>query len=167
MQENQPGAFICHSHKDRKHLEELRAHLTGPEHQHQLTIWSSQDIEPGARWQQEIDARLASATVAVLLVSSEFLASPFIRQQELPVLFRRAQEGKILLLSVILRECLFDDSPLAKYQPLNSQPVARLPKARRDVAWTKIVAQITAALLPVNEMGKRSNTDDSAEVTDA
>jgi hypothetical protein len=148
MPENPFSAFICHSHKDRKHLEELRAHLTFPEHQHQLQIWSSQDIESGARWQQEIDARLATATVAVLLVSSEFLASPFIRQQELPILLQRAREGKLRLLSVLLRECLFNDSPLAKYQPLNTQPLGGLPKARRDVAWTGIAAQITAALLP-------------------
>lgn len=114
MAENPLSAFICHSHKDRKHLEELRAHLTFPEHQHQLRIWSSQDIAPGARWQQEIDARLATATVAVLLVSSEFLASSFIRQQELPILLQRAREGKLRLLSVLLRECLFKVGTLQK-----------------------------------------------------
>lgn len=148
MSEHQFSAFICHSHKDARYLEELRAHLTFPEQHYRLTIWSSQDLEPGARWRQEIDARLASATVGVLLVSAEFLASPFIRQEELPVLLQRAAEGKLVLLSVILRESLFDDSPLAKYQPLNSQPVAGLPKARREVAWTRIATQIIAALLP-------------------
>ncbi len=151
MPENQLRAFICYSHKDLKYLEELRSHLTFPERHYQLHIWSSQDIEPGARWRRELDAALASATVAVLLVSAEFLSSPFIIREELPVLLQRTVEGKLRLLSVILRECLFDDSPLAKYQPLNTQPLGGLPKARRDVAWTKIAAQITAALLPTEE----------------
>jgi hypothetical protein len=120
MPDNLLSAFICHSHKDRKHLEELRTHLTFPEQHYQLTIWSSQDIAPGARWREEIDARLASATVGVLLVSADFLSSPFIVKEELPVLLQRAQNGQLRLLSVILRECLFTDSPLARYQPLNS-----------------------------------------------
>jgi hypothetical protein len=148
MSENQFSAFICHSHKNARYLEELRTHLTFPEQHYQLTIWSSQDLELGARWRKEIDERLASATVGVLLVSADFLASPFIRQEELPVLLQRAAEGKLVLLSVILRESLFHDSSLAKYQLLNSQPVAGLPKARREVAWTRIAAQIIAVLRP-------------------
>lgn len=148
MPENPLSAFICHSHKDKTSLEELRRHLALSEYQHQLQIWSSQDIEPGARWQQEIETRLATATVAVLLVSSEFLASPFIRQQELPILLQRAAEGKLRVLPVLLRESLFEDSPLATYRPLNSRPLAGLPKARREVAWTRVAAQIIAALHP-------------------
>lgn len=59
------------------------------------------------------------------------------------------------VLSVLLRESLFEDSPLATYQPLNSQPVAGLPNARREVAWTRIATQIIAALLPAKaERGK-------------
>lgn len=148
MPENQSAAaFICHSHEDAAYLKQLLEHLALAKQQG-LAIWSSQDIPSGARWQLAIETALANTTVGILLVSASFLASPFIRQQELPVLLRKAEEGKLRLLSLIWRECGWRDSLLAKYQPLNSQPLASLPKPRREATLAQIAAQITEALRP-------------------
>jgi len=50
------------------------------------------------QWRQEIDAALASAQVAVLLVSPNFLASNFIVNEELSYLFDAAQQRRVRLL---------------------------------------------------------------------
>ena len=142
-----PAAFICHSHLDTPYLEQLLEHLTLAKHQHKLTIWSSQDIASGGKWREAIDTALAEATVGILLVSASFLASSFIREQELPILLQKAETGQLRLLSIIWRECLYLDSPIAKYQPLNAKPLAYLSKSRREEALSQIAAQITAALL--------------------
>ena len=90
-----PVAFICHSHLDTPYLEQLLEHLALAKHQHELTFWSSQDIASGGRWREAIDAALASATVGILLVSASFLASSFIREQELPILLQKAEAGQL------------------------------------------------------------------------
>ncbi len=145
-----PAAFICHSHLDTPYLEQLLEHLALPKRQHGLTIWSSQDIASGAKWREAINAALASATVGILLVSASFLASPFIREQELPIL-QKAEAGQLRLLSIVWRDCLYQDSLLAKYQPMNTKPLAYLSKPRREEALTSIAAQITAAMLQTEE----------------
>lgn len=148
MQEKKPGsAFICYSHKDKRYLEILRNHLKYVEGKYHLNIWDDQSIEPGMKWRQTLDVALASANVAVLLVSAEFLSSTFIAQEELPVLLKAAQGGKLTLLSLVLRPCLFDETPLAKFPTLTNQPLTMLSSKRQKEAWTSIAAQIMAALL--------------------
>jgi hypothetical protein len=51
---------------------------------HGLKIWSDHEIPMGATWREEIEKALEWAQIAVLLVSSDFLASSFIEKNELP-----------------------------------------------------------------------------------
>jgi internalin A len=152
MQEGpQPSAFISYSHKNKKELAELRKHLKYLEQKNQLNIWDDKSIQPGAKWRQAIETALASAKVAVLLVTAEFLASDFIAKEELPVLLKAAQEGKLTLLSIIVSPCLFDETLLAEFQTANDQPLALMSKGKREEAWTQIAKKITTALLQATE----------------
>lgn len=152
MQEGQQSqAFISYSHKNQKDLAALRTHLKYLEQKNQLSIWDDKSIRPGAKWRQAIEAALAEAKVAVLLVSAEFLASDFITEVELPVLLQAAQEGKLTLLSIIISPCLIHETPLAEFQMLNTQPLSLLSKGKREEAWTQIATKITAALLQTTE----------------
>ncbi|MDA0922011.1 MAG: NACHT domain-containing protein, partial [Planctomycetota bacterium] len=47
--------------------------------------WWDGDIDPGEGWKEEIDKALAECHFGLLLVSPEFLASPFITEKELPI----------------------------------------------------------------------------------
>jgi hypothetical protein len=58
--------------------------------------------------------------VAVLLVSVDFLASKFIAEEELPPLLKAADKGEVKILPVILMPSGFENSPLAKFQAINS-----------------------------------------------
>ena len=54
-----------------------------------LEVWVDRVIATGREWRPEIEAAIARADVALLLVSSDFLASTFIVEQELPALVAR------------------------------------------------------------------------------
>ena len=93
-------------------------------------------ISTPADWHQTIQAALQETAVAVLLISPDFLASDYIRQQELPDLLRAREEGELDLACLYVRDSGVDDDDaafevtlstgetlsvkLTKYQGLNS-----------------------------------------------
>src|SRR5262245_5121414 len=77
--------FISYARKDnessapeQRWLDRLLEHLTPLELQGEMTIWSDKEVEIGEDWHGKIQAQLRTAKVAVLLVSSAFLASKYI-----------------------------------------------------------------------------------------
>jgi hypothetical protein len=65
-------------------------------------VWTDGRLQGGDRWREEISAALDAATVAVLLISQEFLASEFVREEELPRILERQAGGSLAVLPVYL-----------------------------------------------------------------
>ncbi len=80
------NVFISYSHKDKKWLERLQAHLKPLERAGLVDRWDDTRIEAGDEWRKEIRQALDAARVVVLLVSADFMASDFIAKDELPPL---------------------------------------------------------------------------------
>lgn len=89
-------------------LDRLRTHLKPLEFDGQLTICSDLEITIGDDWREHIQTHLKGAHAAVLLISSNFMASEFIRNSELPVLLRRAKEQGPNILPVLVGPSRFD-----------------------------------------------------------
>ncbi len=141
--------FISYSHKNKRELEMLRTHLKYLEEKYVLNVWDDQSIQPGMKWREEIERARQAAKVAVLLVSAEFLASEFIAQQELPVLLKAAESGTLTLISVVLSTCLFDETPLTKFQAFE-KPLNGMTKAKREATLGQVAKRVAAALLQAN-----------------
>jgi tetratricopeptide (TPR) repeat protein len=153
--------FIGYSPKDNKFLEELIAHLSPLERAGHVKAWSDKQIQPGAKWLDKIEEEIASAGVAVLLVTKDFLASDFIHEQELGPLLAQAQRGGVRILWVPVRACAYEETPLKLYQPVidPDKPLAEMRPAERDKAWVTICGEIKRAIEPP------SRSSESADVT--
>lgn len=118
--EKRQSVFISYSHCDREYLDRLLVHLRPLEKEGMIDLWVDTRIRPGDRWKKEIEKALARATVAVLLVSADFLASDFITDNELPPLLRNAEEKGTRIIPLILKPCRFTrDKDLRHFQAIN------------------------------------------------
>lgn len=138
--------FISYSHKDKKFLDELLAHLKPLERVGRVSAWSDQQIQPGSKWLEEIKKALASTKVAVLLVTKDFLASDFIQQNEIAPLLKAAHEDGVAIQWVLVRDCNWKKTALKDYQAAYSpdKPLAGKTLSR-DSAWVAICETIEKA----------------------
>ncbi|HMI89790.1 MAG TPA: NB-ARC domain-containing protein, partial [Polyangiales bacterium] len=83
--------FVSYSHADKVWLERLRIILKPYPVYEQL--WIDPYIPVGERWERAIEAALQRAEVGLLLLSTDFLASDFILDKELPAL-RQASDAQ-------------------------------------------------------------------------
>lgn len=136
--------FVSYSHKDRNLFKEFKTMLAPAIQKGIVDLWDDQKIQPGAVWKEEIQQALASARVAVLLVSQNFLASEFITNQELPPLFKAAQQDGITIFWIYLSSCLYEQTEIASYQAAHdvSRPLDQLTKARRQALFSEICAKL-------------------------
>jgi len=148
MSEQRSHIFISYSHKDEPWLKRLLIMLKPATRAGTVTIWTDTQIKPGAKWRDEIHAALDQANVAVLLVSSDFLASDFIATEEFPVSLSAAEKRGLSILWVPISACLFELTQIADYQavsnpskPLDALSAADLNRELADIA-RKIIAAV-------------------------
>jgi hypothetical protein len=138
--------FISYSHRDKKFLDELLAHLKPLERAGRISTWSDVQIQPGSQWSEQIQKALASTKVAVLLVTKDFLASDFIQQSELGPLLRAAKEDGVAIRWVLVRDCNWKKTPLKDYQAAYPPDKPLAGKSwSRDSAWVAICEAIEEA----------------------
>jgi hypothetical protein len=141
--------FISYSHKDQKFLNDLLTHLKPYLRKGTFPAWSDEQIKPGSQWFDEIKSALAKTSVAVMLVSSDFLASDFIHEHELGPLLKEAEAGGVTILWVLIRDCSYEETLLEPYQAVVSPPgksFASMTKAKRDTAWKAVCKAIKEAV---------------------
>lgn len=142
------GIFISYSHKDEKWLTTLLTFLRPYTRGEKITVWSDQQIQPGANWEKEIKSNLNSCRVAVLLVSANFLASDYIVEKELPTLLQRREEGELIIYWIAVSHSAYRTTELAEIQSANtpSKPLDELLKPERDRVFVEITEKIANAM---------------------
>ena len=140
--------FISYSRKDKDWLERLQTMLV-PLIRAGIKVWADPEIKPGEEWKKAIEQALARTKVAVLLVSSDFLASRFILENELPPLLEAAKNEGLTILWVPVRPSYYRRTVIASYQAAHppASPLSKLDHANQEDALVSIVEKIEAALL--------------------
>lgn len=150
--ETTPNIFISYSHADqtiRKKLETALKALLIDRHA-DLNIWSDLQIAAGSDWQAELEQAISEASVAILLITSNFLASDFIQNSELPRLLERRQKEGLILFPILAKACPWEAVGwLSRIQliPRDNKAVWRSGGRYVDEELTAIVLEVRTALM--------------------
>ena len=115
--------FISYSHADIAWKNRLLLHLAPLIRDRTIQVWHDGMIAAGEKWASEIEQALSRASVAVLLATPDFLASPFITRKEIPDILTAAANRGLTILWISVKPCLYEETPLK-----------RLPGHERSVA---------------------------------
>lgn len=142
----QGKVFVSYSHDDKRYLPELHTHLRPLIRKGVVSLWDDTKLKAGERWNEIIRDTVATAEVAILLVSPSFLASDYIVEKELEPLLDPDQSRKLKVIAVLIRPTSLPPV-LAGIQFVNyDDPLASKRKYNRDKIWNKVEKEIRAAL---------------------
>jgi hypothetical protein len=144
--------FFSYADEDEQVKDELVKHLSILKRQGVITAWHNRKITAGTEWAGEIDTHLNTASVILLLISSDFLASDYCYDIELARAMERHASGEACIIPVILREVDWKGAMFGKLQalPKNAEPITNW--VNRDQAFADVARGIREA---VEQLKKR------------
>ena len=112
--------FISYSHMDEAWKDRLVTHLRVFEKEGLLETWDDRRIWGGEDWFSEIEKAMARSSVALLLISADYLTSDFILREELPKLLEQRRQNGLIVFPVIVRPCAWKD--ISWLSAINARP---------------------------------------------
>ena len=134
--------FISYSHLDNSFLKDVQRHFKP--FLNEIDYWDDSKITPGKKWKEEIRKAIKETKIAILLVSTDFLGSDFIANDELPPLLELAEKEGAVILIVILKPCLFEEfDELNQFQAMNApdNPVSKMGINEKEELFVNLVRQ--------------------------
>ncbi len=151
--------FYVYAHADEKLRQKLEIHLSTLSRQGFITTWHDRQIMPGTHWKQALDDHLNTASVILLLISPDFLASDYCYSVEMRRALARHEEGNACVIPILLRPVDWESSLFSILQalPRNAKPVTSW--SNYDAAFTDITKGIRRV---IETFGRTSSTTHSS-----
>lgn len=150
--------FISYSHNDKAIFAEFKKNLDPGESRDLLDVWEDTRIEPGTKWAPQIRKALDSARVALLLVSSDYLDSKFIRDEELRLVLARAERQALSLYWVPVRASLSENAGLKQWQAAPGcnpeRPLDRMKRPEREQVIVDVCRKILDKMGPLPSISR-------------
>jgi hypothetical protein len=130
--------FLSYANEDEALLRKLETHLSLLKRQHLISIWHNRQTSPGSDWGQERESHLQQASLILLLVSSDFLASDSCYDVEMQQALERYEANGARVIPLILRPCTWRTAPFGHFAclPHNGTPVTMWDN--EDAAWNDV-----------------------------
>ena len=160
--------FISYSHKDEDWKDRLQEQLGALAREGYFSVWDDRQIDLGGDWFAEIKRELNQAKVAVMLVSASFLNSSFILTEEIPIMLRRRQQDGMILITLIIKPCAWQDIPWLSAIPgghKDNVALSGLSEHDQDQALADLARDIKAILHPSITNPTTHQTPDSQSAT--
>ena len=160
----QPRIFVSYSHADTKHMDRLLVHLAPLKSAADLEIWTDEQIAGGDAWAPAIDQAISNATLAIFLVTADFLNSDFITRKEVPSLLERRQNEGLRLYPILAKPCAWQAIQwlsAIQIRPTGAKPVWRSGGRYAEDELARIVLELLA-IIQLAIQAERSATDEAS-----
>jgi len=140
---NQPvKIFISYSHLDDKFRAQLGQHLTPLEHNKLIDVWHDRRISPGTEWANEIDDKINSSKIILLLIYINFINSTYCYGIEMERALERHANREARVIPIILSSSDWQSLSFGKLNalPEDGRPVASFRD--RDTVFMNIAKAI-------------------------
>ena len=140
-----PKIFISYSHKDSSYKDLILKHLSVLSAKNEVSLWSDRKIQPGHDWYEEITKAISDSNIALLLISADFLTSPFVSKEEIPRLLKRQKSSNLKIIPIIIRACAWQQIPFLSNLPVfpkDGIPFSSLFDSEREKSITDLVEMI-------------------------
>lgn len=143
--------FCSFADADRPLLEQLEQHLSLLRHQGLITIWHQRQIHAGTNWKRIVKHHLNTASVILLLISSDFLASDYCYSIEMQYAIQRHHTNEARVIPILLRPADWQETPFGKLKvlPSNGKPISTWNN--RDSALLDVTRGIRAAIEEIQQ----------------
>ena len=140
------SVFFSYSHKDEALRDQLESHLAMLKNQGLIEAWYDRRIVAGDEIDDAIFGKLETADIILLLVSSDFISSPYCYSREMVRAMERHEAGETLVIPVILRHCMWQGAPFGKLMaaPRDGKPITAWTD--RDEALADVATQVARAV---------------------
>ena len=143
--------FVIYSHADENLKSALMKHLEPLRRQGLIDVWHDRKIKAGEEWERAISKYLQKADVILVLVRVDFINSSYCYDIEMESALERHASQKARLIPVILRNCLWENTPLRKLQAL--------PKDGRAVkTWSDVDEALTSVAEGIRTVAEELQT---------
>jgi TIR domain len=158
------SVFFSYNHKDEALRDQLESHLALLKNRGLIDAWYDRRIVAGDEVDGAIFGKLETADIILLLVSSDFISSPYCYSREMMRAMERHEAGEARVIPVILRHCVWHEAPFGKLMaaPRDGKPITSWPD--RDEALADVAKEIAKA---VEAIGARAIPEGTAGRTRA
>ncbi len=138
-----PLVFISATHKDIEWRQLLERTLDN--YNQDIEWWDDSKLEPGIQWETEIEAVMARAQIAVLLLSPDYLDSRN-AIAEMARLRAQSKSGHLKLFPIVIRDCAWKDVPEIRAVQVwaNGSALDNLAPRQRSDELNRIASSISS-----------------------
>lgn len=153
------NAFLSYAHEDKRSKDVFQNNLTVLMKKRYITPWHDGLIEPGMRWQEEIEENLEKMDVFIGLLTTAFLVSDFIEKVEIKAARERLkkQDRDFVFLLILVDDISLQNLDLAEYQVLKPGGKAVTQHASRKAGFDLAQKELEN-LLATRQTAKKEKT---------
>ena len=137
---NPTKIIISYHQKDLNYKNQFEKNLKVLQGYDKIEFWSRDEISPSSDKLHEYKTQLEEASVIIPLVSSDYLGSEKIENDELNHILNQIKNRQVKIIPIIIRRCLFEFSILQPYTPINFYTFKK--ESNTDEGWTKAIYEL-------------------------
>lgn len=143
--------FILSAPADEEFRQQLEKHLSILSRQGFISTWNDREISAGSERQPEIDSRIESAELILLLISEDFISSDFYYGVEMSRALKRHEDGTATVIPVILKPVAWEGAPFGRLAmlPTDAKPITKW-RSKAD-AFTDVARGIRKVVKELSE----------------